>query len=140
MGFEKFIGTWIMFRKLALLLMLSLMMSNCSGPQMVVDPDSIIDEEKYKNDLKECELLSEQYDLSKATVTSGAVGAGIGHVAATTLLGTVGAIIFPGGVAIATAGGAGVGLGISKSKENKAREVILADYIKDRGYKAYSGS
>ena len=76
---------------------------------MVVDPDSIIDEEKYKNDLEECELLSEQYDLSKATVTSGAVGAGIGHVAATTLLGTVGAIIFPGGVAIATAGGAGVG-------------------------------
>ena len=91
---------------------------------MVVDPDSIIDEEKYKNDLEECELLSEQYDLSKATVTSGAVGA----------------IIFPGGVAIATAGGAGVGLGISKSKENKAREVILADCMKDRGYKAYSGS
>ena len=107
---------------------------------MVVDPDSIIDEEKYKNDLEECELLSEQYDLSKATVTSGAVGAGIGHVAATTLLGTVGAIIFPGGVAVATAGGAGVGLGISKSKENKAREVILADCMKDRGYKAYSGS
>ena len=107
---------------------------------MVVDPDSIIDEEKYKNDLEECELLSEQYDLSKATVTSGAVGAGIGHVAATTLLGTVGAIIFPGGVAIATAGGAGVGLGISKSKETKAREVILAECMKDRGYKAYSGS
>ena len=140
MAFEKFIGTWMMFRKLILLLMLSLMMSNCSGPQMVVDPVSIIDEEKYKNDLEECELLSEQYDLSKATVTSGAVGAGIGHVAATTLLGTVGAIIFPGGVAIATAGGAGVGLGISKSKENKAREVILAECMKDRGYKAYSGS
>ena len=33
--------------------MLSLMMSNCSGPQMVVDPDSIIDEEKYKNDLED---------------------------------------------------------------------------------------
>ena len=72
--------------------------------------------------------------------TSGAVGAGIGHVAATTLLGPFGAIIFPGGVAIATTGGAGVGLGLSKSKENKAREVILADCMKDRGYKAYSGS
>ena len=111
--------------------MLSLMMSNCSGPQMVVDPDSIIDEEKYKNDLEEYELLSEQYDLSKASLTIGAFGAGIGHVAA---------IIFLAGAAIVTAGGAGVGLSISKTKENKAREVILADCMKDRGYKAYAGS
>ena len=84
--------------------------------------------------------MSEQYDLSKVAVTSGAVSAGIGHVAATTLLRAVAAIIFPGSVAVATASGAGVGLGISKNKENKSREVILANFIKDHGYKAYYGS
>ena len=112
-------------------------MSSCGAPNIVVDPSSIKNTEKYIKDLKECEFLSEQYDLSSNTVGSGALGAGIGVGTAVAVLATGGLYLLPAGVALAAGGGAGVGAGLSKSKEKKARETILAACLSERGYKAY---
>ena len=111
---------------------------NCSSANLVVDPASIKDPDKYVQDMKDCENISKQYDLT-ADVTRGAVvgaGVGIGGVAA--ILATGGLYLLPAGIALAGGGGAGIGAGMSKSKERQARETIQAACLTDRGYKAYS--
>ena len=80
---------------------------NCSSANLVVDPASIKDPDKYVQDMKDCENISKQYDLT-ADVTRGAVvgaGVGIGGVAA--ILATGGLYLLPAGIALAGGGGGG---------------------------------
>ena len=115
-----------------------ILLAGCGAPKVVVDPTSISSEQVYKADLAECTTVSQQYDLTDETIAGGALGAGVGAVAASTLLGTVGTILFPSGALVAAGGGATIGAGLSKNKESKAREVILAGCMKEKGYKAYT--
>ena len=111
----------------------------CSEKNIVVDPGSIKDTDKYVRDMKECDLISKQYDLSSNKLSSGAVGAGIGVGTAAAVLATGGMYLLPAGVALTAGTGAGVGAAMSNSKERKARENIMAACLQERGYKAYSG-
>ena len=107
---------------------------NCSSVDLV-DPASIKDPDKYVEDVKACENLSKQYDLTKSTTRGAIIGAGIGIGGVAAILATGGIALLPAGIVLAGGGGAGVGAGLSKSTERRARETIRAACLKDRGYK-----
>jgi len=111
---------------------------SCSSSNVVVDPTSIKDTDKYVQDLKDCGNLSNQYDLSADATRGAAVGAGVGVASIAAILATGGLYLLPAGIAVAGGGGAGIGAGMTKSKERQARETILAACLSDRGYRAYS--
>lgn len=112
-------------------------------PQVVIDPSSITSEAKYQKDMDQCHAIARSYDLSNSTTTNAAVGAVAGGLTiagvATAVAGAVFAPAIPFIVAGATAGGIAGG-GFTKSGETAARERILADCMRDRGYKAYQGN
>jgi hypothetical protein len=109
-----------------------------SGPQVVVDPKSIVDVQAYNKDNTECKSISEGYDAGDATTGSALLGAGVAVGTAALVLATGGMYLLGTGVAAAGGTGAAVGGGISKSREGTAREKIWADCLTGRGYKAYS--
>lgn len=111
-----------------------------TGPQIVVDPQSIKDVTKYDKDLAECKAISEGYDASGATTGSALLGAGAAVGTAALVLATGGMYLLPAGIVAAGAGGAAVGGGISKNKEGRAREKIWAECMAERGYKAYTSN
>jgi outer membrane lipoprotein SlyB len=128
-------------RKVVSLILIISLIGCASGPQIVVDPKSITDNEKYTKDMEECQTIAQTYDLS---VESNAVlGAAAGGVAvagvATAVAGAVFAPAIPFIIAGALLGG-GAGGGMTKAKETKAREKILSQCLAERGYKTYSTS
>jgi hypothetical protein len=112
-----------------------------SAPQVVIDPKSITDTQKYKADLDECNAIAKNYDLSGNAVKNAAVGAAAGGAAvagiATAVAGAVFLPALPFIIAGSLAGGGALG-GRAKQKEAKARQDILQQCMTDRGYKAYS--
>lgn len=121
-----------------------LMLHGCATtPQVVIDPSSITSEAKYQKDMDQCHTIARTYDLSDSTTANAAVGAIAGGLTvagvATAVAGAVFAPAIPFIVAGATAGGL-LGGGLTKSGETAARERILADCMRDRGYKAYQGN
>jgi hypothetical protein len=129
-------------RTFASLIILAVFTAGCtSGPQVAIDPRSITDTAKYESDLAECTSIAKNYDMSSSAIKNAAVGATAGGVAvagiATAVAGAVFAPAIPFIVAGSALGGTALGGG-AKMKENNARESILAECMKDRGYKAYS--
>ena len=114
-----------------------LILSGCATPNMVVDPASIKNTDKFVQDMKECESISKQYDLNGSATGSAALGAGIAVGTAALVLATGGLYLLPAGILVAGGGGAAVGGGMVKGKEAKARENIQAACLSERGYKAY---
>lgn len=121
-------------------LVITLLTSCATAPQVVVDPQSIKNVTAYDKDLSECKAISEGYDASGATAGSALLGAGAAVGTAALVLATGGLYLLPAGIIAAGAGGAALGGGISKNKEGRAREKIWADCMTERGYKAYSSN
>lgn len=125
-------------------LLISIALAGCaSAPQVVVDPKSITSEATYQKDMDECHRIAKSYDLSDTKTKNALLGAaGGGLVVAGVATAVAGAIFLPALPFIAagaTAGGLAGG-GLTKSGETSAREKILAQCLKDRGYKTYSGN
>ena len=129
-------------RPLVILCLAGLLLSGCaSQPQVVVDPKSITSESRYQQDMDECHKVSQNYDLSNATKTIAALGAAGGGLAVAGLATAVAGAVFlpavPFIMAGATAGGIAGG-GLTKSGETAAREKILSECLRDRGYRTYA--
>jgi len=132
--------------RFCLIALTALIISGCTNTsklQVVVDPSSVPDKTKYDVDAGQCINIAKSYDLTKQTVGNAAVAAVAtgGAVAgvATAVAGAVFAPAIPFIIAGTLLGGGVAGDRVNK-KELAAREKILADCLKDRGYKVYSGS
>lgn len=125
-------------------LIIALVISGCaSTPQVVVDPKTIANAEKYDTDLKECQTIAATYDLSSKTAGSAAVGAVAGGAAVAGIATAVAGAVFWPAIPFIAAGtllGGGTAGGLSKSKETAARENILSECLADKGYKTYKPS
>ncbi len=117
--------------------------TNTSKLQVVVDPASVVDKPKYDADAAQCIEIAKNYDLTGqaagnaavAAVASGGAVAGI----ATAVAGAVFAPAIPFIIAGSLLGG-GVAVDRVNKKELAAREKILPECLKDRGYKVYGAS
>ena len=132
------IGQWVII--IASFAVATLLVACASTPKVSVSPTSAPNQEKLEADTKECLEIAKTYDLGKekkiigAILGGGVAGAGAGALAATTVLAPQIALI----VGATALGGWLWGGKISKD-EMKARENILAQCLKDRGYEVYSG-
>ena len=127
-------------KKIILGSLLTLLVGCASGPQLIVDPQSIVDTAKFEEDKKQCVAIAKSYDLSGKAVKNAAVGAAVGGtVVAGVAVAVAGAVFAPAipFIAAGAAAGGGLGGGLSKKQEMEARESILAQCMTDRGYKAY---
>jgi hypothetical protein len=117
--------------------------TNTSKLQVVVDPASVVDKPKYDADAAQCIEIAKNYDLTGqaagnaavAAVASGGAVAGV----ATAVAGAVFAPAIPFIIAGSLLGGGVAGDRVNK-KELAAREKILTECLKDRGYKVYGAS
>ncbi len=109
-----------------------------TSPQIIVDPQFVMDEIKYDKDMEECRLMSLEYNNTPITVGSALLGGAIAVGATAVVLATGGLILLPVGIAAAAGGGALLGGGISDSFENDSQAGVWADCMKGRGYKAYA--
>lgn len=119
-----------------------LTLSGCATtPQIAVDPKSVTNLALYKQDMLDCKIIAESYDLSDSTGKNALVGAATGGVVvagiATAIAGAVFAPAIPFIIA-GSAAGAGAGGGSTKIKEATAREKILGACMTERGYKVFS--
>jgi hypothetical protein len=117
--------------------------TNTSRLQVVVDPASVVDKPKYDADAAQCIEIAKNYDLTgqaagNAAVAAAASGAAVAGVA-TAIAGAVFAPAIPFIIAGSLLGGGAAGDRVNK-KELAAREKILSECLKDRGYKVYSAS
>lgn len=106
---------------------LVLILSACAGDKVIVDMKGV-NEQRYQQDLAECEVYSQQVNTGKTIAKRGTRGAVIG--------GAIGAIVGDGSSA---AKGAGVGAVAgsargSREAENKKTQVIQ-NCLQGRGYK-----
>ena len=114
-----------------------------SQPRIVVNQQTVDDPEKYQQDFQLCLDIAQTIDLSDETLMKSVAGAAIGGTAvagvATAAVGAVFAPAIPFIVAGSLAGG---GLwGASSSKEEKlARERVLTQCLRGKGYEVYSGA
>lgn len=117
--------------------------TNTSKLQVVVDPASVVDKPKYDVDAAECIQIAKNYDLTGETVGNVAVAAAASGAAvagvATAVAGAVFAPAIPFIIAGTMFGGGYAGDKVAK-KELAAREKILTECLKDRGYKVYGAS
>lgn len=126
-----------MKRTISISAIFAVALAGCATPNLVVDPSSIKDTDKFVVDMKDCENIAKQYDLTGAATGSAALGAGIAVGTAAAVLATGGLYLLPAGILVAGGGGAAVGGGMVKGKEARARENIQAACLSERGYKAY---
>jgi len=112
-------------------------LTGCATPNLVVDPNSIKNTDKFVQDMRECETISKQYDLSAPATGSAVLGAGLAVGTAAAVLATGGLYLLPAGILAAAGGGAALGGGLIKGKEAHARENIQAACLSERGYKSY---
>lgn len=106
---------------------LVLILSACASDEVIVDTKGV-NEQRYQQDLAECEVYSQQVSTGKTIAKRGTRGAVIG--------GAIGAIVGDGS---STAKGAGVGAVAgsardSREAENKKTQVIQ-NCLQGRGYK-----
>jgi hypothetical protein len=120
------------------------LLSSCaSKPQIAVDPRTIVNKDKYEQDVNECTAVAENYDLTEGTAKTAIVGAAAGGgIAAGVATAIAGAIFWPAipfiaGGALVVGTGSG---GVVKVKEADARETILSDCMTERGYKTYKAT
>jgi hypothetical protein len=133
-------------QKIGLVAIMVFVISGCTNTsklQVVVDPATVVDKQKYDIDAGQCIEVAKSYDLTTQSTGNAAVGAvaagGATAGVATAVAGAVFAPAIPFIIAASLLGGGVAGDRVNK-KELAAREKILADCLKDRGYKVYSGS
>lgn len=128
--------------KKAVSILATMFMFGCAvAPQVAVDPKSIVDKAKYKEDLADCRAVAQSYDLSGSSLKNAAVGAAAGGAAMAGVTAAVAGTVVGGAIPFilaASAAGAGLGGGTTKVKETGAREKIMAECMNERGYKAYA--
>ena len=124
-------------------LLMSILVSCASTPQMIIDPASVADADQLPIDQAECTSIAQQYDLTGEIAAKSLGGGALGAVAvagiATALSGGLFAPAIPWMVAGGTATGTLWGASASKA-EIEARENILRDCMNDRGYRVYAGN
>ena len=129
---------------IVILISFSLIVSCASDkPFLVVDPNSVVDEERLKVDTEQCIQIAEQYDLSGEMAGKAVAGAAIGVAAVAGVATAVAGAIFAPAIPFMIAGGAaGGGLWGSKisKEEREVRDKVLGDCMKDRGYKVYTSN
>jgi len=117
--------------------------TNTSKLQVVVDPKSVVDKAKYDADAGECITIAKNFDLENQAAGSAVVGAvaagGLTAGVASAVAGAVFAPAIPFIIAASLLGGGVAGDRVNK-KELAAREKILTECLKDRGYKVYGAS
>jgi hypothetical protein len=117
---------------------LSLVISGCATSNVIVDPASISNSQKYAQDLRECESIAQQYDLSGQATGGAALGglAVLGTAAA--VLATGGMYLLPAGALLAGGTGAAIFGGNVVNKETRMRDTIRATCLTERGYRVYN--
>lgn len=125
----------------ALISVLMLLPGCAAKPQIVVNPNSILDQRKFEQDQAECIEVAQNYELSGEKAGKAVAGAAIGGTAvagvATAVAGAVFAPAIPFIIAGALAGGGLWGASVSK-EEAKARQSILIQCLQSRGYEVYA--
>ena len=125
-----------------LLIVASIALISCaSTPKLAVNPLSVTSEKQYDADYESCLEIAKTYDLSGETAVKTVAGAAAGGIAvagvATAVAGAVFAPAIPFIIAGSLAGGGLWGSNTSK-EEAMAREKILVQCMRDRGYEVYS--
>jgi len=117
--------------------------TNTSKLQVVVDPKSVVDKAKYDADAGDCITIAKNFNLENQAAGSAVVGAvaagGVTAGVASAVAGAVFAPAIPFIIAASLLGGGVAGDRVNK-KELAAREKILTECLKDRGYKVYGAS
>ena len=131
-------------RLIPFVLSFSMVVSCASNkPFLVVDPDSVADQDRLEVDTEQCIQIAEQYDLSGEVAGKAVAGAAIGAAGvagiATAVAGAVFAPAIPFILAGGAAGGGIWGANVSK-EEQKVRDKVLGDCMIDRGYKVYTAN
>ena len=127
-----------------LVILISLFVVGCSSqPRIVVNQATVENQEQYDQDFKLCYDIASTIDLSDEKAIKSVAGAAMGGTAvagiATAAFGAVFAPAIPFIVAGSLAGG---GLwGSSASKEERiARERIMVQCLRGKGYEIYSAN
>ena len=112
-----------------------------SAPRIVVNQSTVTDSAKYDADFEACYTIAKSFDLNDEKALKGIAGAAIGGTAvagvATAVAGAVFAPAIPFIVAGSLAGGGLWGAAASK-EERVARENIMVQCLKEKGYEVYS--
>jgi hypothetical protein len=118
--------------------------TGCSSkPRIIVNQSSVSDQELYEKDFNGCYEIAKTFDLNNEKAAKGLAGAAIGGTAVAGIASAVAGAVFAPAIPFIIAGSlAGGGLwGASASKEEKtARENIMVQCLKDKGYEVYSTS
>ncbi len=117
--------------------------TNTSKLQVVVDPASVVDKPKYDVDAGQCIEIAKNYDLTGQTVGNTAVAAAASGAAVAGVSSLVVGGLFAPAIPFIIVGsllGGGVAGDRVAKKELAAREKILTECLKDRGYKVYGAS
>ena len=132
--------------KTGLIMLTALIIAGCtntSNLQVVVDPSTVVDKQKYDIDANQCIEVAKSFDLTSQAAGNATVGAlATGGAVAGVATAVAGAVFWPA-IPFIIAGsllGGGIAGDRVNKKELAAREKILADCLKDRGYRVYSGS
>ena len=114
-----------------------------SAPRIIVNQDIVSDQNQYDNDFKACHEIAKSFDLNDEKAIKGLAGAAIGGTAVAGVATAVAGAVFAPAIPFIVAGSlAGGGLwGASASKEERiAREHIMVQCLKEKGYEVYSTS
>ncbi|MEI6318269.1 MAG: hypothetical protein WCS09_07135 [Pseudomonadota bacterium] len=134
----------IKMKSLYIMLISVFMISGCvSSVNVAVDPASIKDHAKFKEDYQACQDLANTYDLSSDTAANAALGATAGAVGVAGIATAIAGAVFWPAIPFIVAGGVmggGVGGGITSQRESEARENIFSSCLNDRGYRAFGSA
>ena len=124
------------------LLVSILLITGCSSkPRILVNQSTVTDQGKYEEDFAACYEIAKTFDLNDEKALKGLAGAAIGGTAVAGVATAVAGAVFAPAIPFIVAGSlAGGGLwGASASKEERAaRESIMAQCLRDKGYEVYS--
>ena len=125
-----------------LLLFLSFFVVACSSqPRIVVNQATVKDQEQYVKDFDLCYDIAKTIDLTDETALKSIAGAAVGGTAVAGVATAVAGAVFAPAIPFIVAGSlAGGGLwGASSSKEEQiARERVMTQCLRGKGYEVYS--
>lgn len=124
------------------ILFLSFFFVACSNqPRIVVNQATVEDQEQYVKDFDLCYDIAKTIDLGDETALKSIAGAAVGGTAVAGVATAVAGAVFAPAIPFIVAGSlAGGGLwGASSSKEERiARERIVTQCLRGKGYEVYS--
>ena len=128
---------------LLLTVILMIQVGCSSAPRIIVNQSSVSDQDQYDKDFNACHEIAKSFDLTDEKAMKGLAGAAIGGTAvagiATAVAGAVFAPALPFIIAGSLAGG-GLWVASASKEEKTAREHIMVQCLKDKGYEVYSTS